>query len=71
LDGCNREAETGHFLDRLRDQKKEKKNMKGHVIHFQVIFVEFWRWCIISVKRIVFLDSIHRLVSQEQETKLN
>jgi hypothetical protein len=34
----------------------------------RVIFVVFWRWCI-SIKRIVFLDSIHRLVSQEQ-TKL-
>jgi hypothetical protein len=31
-------------------------------------FVRFWRWCI-SIKRIVFLDFIHRLVSQEQ-TKL-
>jgi hypothetical protein len=33
-----------------------------------IIFVGFWRWCI-SIKRIVFLDFIHRLVSQEQ-TKL-
>jgi hypothetical protein len=34
----------------------------------EIIFVGFWRWCI-SIKRIVFLDFIHRLVSQEQ-TKL-
>jgi hypothetical protein len=33
-----------------------------------LIFVGFWRWCI-SIKRIVLLDFIHRLVSQEQ-TKL-
>jgi hypothetical protein len=33
-----------------------------------IIFVGSWRWCI-SIKRIVFLDFIHRLVSQEQ-TKL-
>jgi hypothetical protein len=30
-----------------------------------LISVGFWRWCI-SIKRIVFLDFIHRLVSQEQ-----
>jgi hypothetical protein len=30
----------------------------------QIISVGFWRWCI-SVKRIVFLDFIHRLVSQK------
>jgi hypothetical protein len=34
----------------------------------QLIFVGFWRWCI-SIERIVLLDFIHRLVSQEQ-TKL-
>jgi hypothetical protein len=33
-----------------------------------IIFVAFWRWCI-SIKRIVFLEFIHRLVPQEQ-TKL-
>jgi hypothetical protein len=31
-----------------------------------VIFVGFWWWCI-SIKRIVFLDFIDRLVSQEQK----
>jgi hypothetical protein len=34
----------------------------------EIISVGFWRWCI-SIRRIVFLDFIHRLVSQEQ-TKL-
>jgi hypothetical protein len=33
-----------------------------------LISVGFWRWCI-SIKRIVFLDFIYHLVSQEQ-TKL-
>jgi hypothetical protein len=32
---------------------------------FSIIFVGFWRWRI-NIKRIVFLDFIHRLVSQEQ-----
>jgi hypothetical protein len=31
-----------------------------------VVFVGFWRWCI-SIRRTVFLDFIHRLVSQEQK----
>jgi len=35
---------------------------------FQIIFVGFWRCCI-SIKRTMFLDFSHRLVSQEQ-TKL-
>jgi hypothetical protein len=33
-----------------------------------IISVGFWRWCV-SIERIVLLDFIHRLVSQEQ-TKL-
>jgi len=31
----------------------------------KIVFVGFWWWCI-SIEWIVFLDFIHRLVSQEQ-----
>jgi hypothetical protein len=38
------------------------------LLSLHIIFVWFWRWCI-SIKRIVFLDFIHCLVSQEQKIK--
>jgi hypothetical protein len=33
LEGYNREAETGHLLTKLRDQKKKKKKKKLHCFH--------------------------------------
>jgi len=41
------------------------QNLSGKVL--QMSSGGFWRWCI-SIKRIVILDFIHRLVCQEQKT---
>jgi hypothetical protein len=35
-------------------------------IRYNVISVGFWRWCV-SIKRIVLLDFIHRLVSEKNK----
>jgi hypothetical protein len=41
-------------------------DMKTDIRNSLIISVGFWRWCV-GIERIVFLDFIHRLVSQKIE----
>jgi hypothetical protein len=62
-----REILTRNFVDFMKNASSHNK-MEYETKYTSIIFVWFWRWCI-SIERIVLLDFIHRLVSQEQ-TKL-